>query len=338
MALPVEVIRSSKRRKTVHAELIDGVVRVRMPQWVSKTDEQEYVASLVERLERRYRSDRVDLSVRAVELAGAHDLPVPTSIRWADNHEKRWGSCSLPSGDIRISTRLAEFPPWVLDYVIVHELAHLVVADHSAPFHALVARYPKATLAEGFLLGSAYRPDAEPGRELDGLDAGLDPGLEALDDVGFAGGAADGFVGTVAGVADAGQVVAGVAVAGQVDAGQVVAGGAVAGHFDAVGTVAGGAVAGQVVAGVAVAGGAVAGHFDAVGTVAGGAADGFVGTDGSPPTELAPRVLVVDPAGVVEPATVTDLRDVAQPTRDRARARRGRSPRVSPDPNALTLF
>jgi len=184
MALPVEVIRSSKRRKTVHAELIDGVVRVRMPQWVSKADEQEYVASLVERLERRYRSERVDLSVRAAELARSHDLPVPTSIRWADNHEKRWGSCSLPSGDIRISTRLAEFPPWVLDYVIVHELAHLVVADHSAPFHALVSRYPKATLAEGFLLGSAYRPDEV---SADAADRGFghcqSPDVVDLDDV-----------------------------------------------------------------------------------------------------------------------------------------------------------
>jgi predicted metal-dependent hydrolase len=53
---------------------------------------------------------------------------------------------------VRISTRVAAFPSWVLDYVIVHEIAHLVVPGHDARFWALVDQYPRAERAKGFLI------------------------------------------------------------------------------------------------------------------------------------------------------------------------------------------
>jgi predicted metal-dependent hydrolase len=153
--LPVRVIRSAKRRRTVHAEVVGDEIVVRVPARMSKADEARYVAELVGRLEKREQRGAIDLDARTRDLARRYDLPLPASIRFVDNQHSRWGSCTIDSGDIRVSSRLAEFPPWVLDYVIVHELAHLLVADHSPAFHALVDRYPKAERARGYLTAKA---------------------------------------------------------------------------------------------------------------------------------------------------------------------------------------
>lgn len=52
----------------------------------------------------------------------------------------RWGSCSA-SGNLGFSWRLVMAPPWVVDYVVVHELAHLSYLNHSAAFWHHVARH-----------------------------------------------------------------------------------------------------------------------------------------------------------------------------------------------------
>jgi predicted metal-dependent hydrolase len=148
----VEVVRSAKRRKTVSAREVDGVIRVSVPAWMAKADEARYVDELVRRLERQATSAAVDLTERAATLARRYGLPAATSIRWVSNQGARWGSCTPTDGTVRISDRLAGFPTWVLDYVIVHELAHLEVAGHDRRFYDLVDRYPKAERARGFLI------------------------------------------------------------------------------------------------------------------------------------------------------------------------------------------
>jgi hypothetical protein len=65
----------------------------------------------------------------------------------------RWASCTPEDGSIRVSERLRSVPSWVLDYVLVHELAHLRVAGHDAAFWSLVTRYPRAERARGYLDG-----------------------------------------------------------------------------------------------------------------------------------------------------------------------------------------
>ena len=148
----VEVVRSAKRRKTVSAREVDGVIRVSIPASMSRTEETRWVDEMVRRLSRQATSCAIDLEARTGQLARRYGLPTPTSIRWVGNQGSRWGSCTPADRTIRISDRMAGFPPWVLDYVIVHELAHLVVAGHDERFHALVARYPKAERATGFLI------------------------------------------------------------------------------------------------------------------------------------------------------------------------------------------
>jgi predicted metal-dependent hydrolase len=148
-----QVIRSKRRRRTVQAEQVGDTVRISIPALMSKAEEEHWVDVMVRRFERRMAADEADLVMRAEGLADRYGLPRPTSIRWVGNQMRRWGSCTPVDGSIRISDRLARYPAWVLDYVIVHELAHLVVPGHGKAFHAIVDRYPKAERARGFLMG-----------------------------------------------------------------------------------------------------------------------------------------------------------------------------------------
>ena len=110
------------------------------------------MARLVSRVAARREGRQIDLVARAATLARRYDLPAPTEIRWVDNQTTRWGSCSPHSGTIRLSRALARFPDWVLDYVIVHELAHLRVPGHGPAFWEIVGRYPLTERARGFLI------------------------------------------------------------------------------------------------------------------------------------------------------------------------------------------
>ena len=161
---PIEVIRSDRRVKTVSARIVEGVIRVRIPSWMTSRDEAEFVSDIVDRIERQRRSHGIDLASRARVLAEKFDLPLPASIRWSKTQRQRWGSCSPHSGHIRISDRLVDTPPWVLDHVIVHELAHLVVPNHSPAFDALVQRNPLTERAIGYLM--ALNDRADPVTEL----------------------------------------------------------------------------------------------------------------------------------------------------------------------------
>ncbi len=152
-------MRSPRRRKTVQARQMGEVLRVSIPATMSSADEEHWVAEMVRRTERRSSTAVADLVERATALARRHRLPTPRTIRWVDNQELRWGSCTPADGAVRISHRLSRFPPWVVDYVIVHELAHLAVPDHSAGFWALVNRYPRSERARGFLIAKGIEPD-----------------------------------------------------------------------------------------------------------------------------------------------------------------------------------
>jgi predicted metal-dependent hydrolase len=161
--LPVEVIRSKRRKRTVGAQVRGGVLQITVPSWASSAEEAHWVETMTRRFSRQRSAERIDLAQRAADLARRYQLPVPGEIRWVSNMRERWGSCTPGTGTIRISDRMAAFPGWVLDYVVVHELAHLRHADHSAAFHELEHRYPKAERAIGFLI-------AKSGGEDGGLD------------------------------------------------------------------------------------------------------------------------------------------------------------------------
>lgn len=157
----VEVVRSKRRRKTVQALHRGDVVRISIPANMSKAEEAHWVEVMTQRMRKRARAESVDLARRVRDLCAAHDLRRPTSVRWADNQQSRWGSCTPSDGAIRVSSRLAAFPRWVLDYVLVHELAHLSVFGHGPEFDEIVNRYPLAERARGFLMAIDLTTDGE---------------------------------------------------------------------------------------------------------------------------------------------------------------------------------
>jgi hypothetical protein len=157
----VEVRRSPRRRRTVSAYRDGERVVVLIPAQFSPAEEREWVDRMLERLasrDQRARRGDTELQARAARLAARylHDHPVaarPTSVRWVNNQNGRWGSCTPADRTIRLSHRVQDMPDWVLDYVLLHELAHLVVPSHNSAFWGLVARYPRAERARGFLEG-----------------------------------------------------------------------------------------------------------------------------------------------------------------------------------------
>lgn len=154
----VEVRRSARRRRTVSAYRQEGLLVVLVPSRMSAAEEGEWVRTMVARVstseQRRQRSDG-DLERRALELSRDHlgGRAVPASVRWVTNQRSRWGSCTPADGSIRLSDKLRGMPGWVVDYVLLHELAHLLQPGHGPQFWALLEGYPRLERARGYLQG-----------------------------------------------------------------------------------------------------------------------------------------------------------------------------------------
>jgi predicted metal-dependent hydrolase len=154
----VEVRISKRRKKTSEARWVGGRIVVSIPAHLDVESRQKTIDWLVERLLTRHRLqsglDDAGLLARAIELSDRYLVGArPVSVRWVTNQTARWGSCSYYSGHIRVSDRLRVVPEWVLDSVLVHEVAHLTHPDHSRAFHKLAGAYPRHEEAGVFLAG-----------------------------------------------------------------------------------------------------------------------------------------------------------------------------------------
>lgn len=167
----IEIIRSPNRAKTAEARMENGTLVVRVPAHISQEEVDRLVKKLLPRVLNRERKrttpDLPDLKLRAADLnrlyfGGKLKL---REIKWVFNQEKRYGSCTYETATIRISDRVATMPLWVLDYVLVHELAHLVEPNHSPAFWKLVARYPLTERARGYLIAVGLEGEAGPAED-----------------------------------------------------------------------------------------------------------------------------------------------------------------------------
>ncbi|MGH9207065.1 MAG: M48 metallopeptidase family protein [Acidimicrobiales bacterium] len=134
------------------------VLRVSIPASMTKVEEERWVSEMIRRARRWSATELIDLENRARSLVDRFALPAPSFVDWAYNQNSRWGSCTPADRSIRISSHLAGMPEWVLDYVIVHELAHIVEPTHGPNFWELVNRYPRTERARGYLMAKSAEP------------------------------------------------------------------------------------------------------------------------------------------------------------------------------------
>jgi predicted metal-dependent hydrolase len=194
---PVEVRRSARRRRTVAAFWEDGTAVVAIPAHFSGAQEREWVHRMLEKLRtqgtrgpkaagRRRTANDAGLAAHAAELSARYlgGRAVPASVRWVTNQNSRWGSATPSEGTIRLSHKLQQMPQWVIDYVLLHELAHLLVAAHNAAFWRLLAAYPETERAKAFLEGVSFATARGlPADGDDDVDGELDGGPGTAGDV-----------------------------------------------------------------------------------------------------------------------------------------------------------
>lgn len=162
--MKIDIIRSRRRRKTIQARKRDGRIEILAPAHMTDEQLQPHIDSLVKRIDRKEKADVLsdaDLEKRARHFnrkffKGRLEW---ASIRWVTTQNRSYGSCTSMRGTIRISDQLASMPTFVLDYVIIHELAHLVEPNHGPKFWELVYQYDLTERARGFLMGAGFKSD-----------------------------------------------------------------------------------------------------------------------------------------------------------------------------------
>jgi predicted metal-dependent hydrolase len=166
--MEIRIKRSLKRNKTVSARQINGILEVSAPAHLSEKELQPIIETLRNRFAKREKrkSLRQTLTDADLEKIAAHlnrqyfDGELTwDSISWSTRQNKRYGSCTPSSKTIRISQRLAAMPRFVQEYVVMHELAHLVEGNHGPRFWELVNQYPRTERARGYLMAVGLEED-----------------------------------------------------------------------------------------------------------------------------------------------------------------------------------
>lgn len=160
---PIRLVASARRQKTVSASVRDGMIQLSVPSTMRDADIVTSARGLIAKIKARQRASQrfqsnPELFQRAVHLARVwlNSEVHPNSVVWSERQTTLWGSCTATTKTIRISTMLRGMPQWVIDGVLVHELAHLKYADHGQEFQDFTRRYPRMQEADAFLDGVAF--------------------------------------------------------------------------------------------------------------------------------------------------------------------------------------
>ncbi|MDH7517477.1 MAG: M48 family metallopeptidase [Candidatus Thermoplasmatota archaeon] len=159
----VEIIRSKRRKNTIQAKFVKEKLLIYLPSGMTKHEEKKWIEKMIkwgERHKKRKQLNDMDLFKRAQELNKLYfNGSLDFSIRFVTNQNTRFGSCTSATKSIRISDRLAKMPRWVQDYVIIHELAHILHPNHTKKFWEKVNQYKYAERAKGYLIAVGMKKD-----------------------------------------------------------------------------------------------------------------------------------------------------------------------------------
>jgi predicted metal-dependent hydrolase len=154
----IRVVRSSRRKKSIGAYREQGAIVISVPARLSNSRVSEVIPEMIEKIlnkEAREKLSDEQLHERANTLLARY-LPeftiTPAAVSWRVMKE-RWGSCTTVDRTIRISDRLNGAPDYVIDYLLVHELIHLMIPDHGPGFEQLLARFEAGERASAYLDG-----------------------------------------------------------------------------------------------------------------------------------------------------------------------------------------
>jgi len=160
VALELKVVR--KRVKNINARLHGKTLSVSAPHRVPVAELEESIVELARTLVRRSRADVVNADGGAEAIARKvaarfPDPPEVAEVRFVTNQTAQWGSYSRQTGIVRLNAALRQMPPWVLEAVVSHELAHTFYLDHSPAFWELARSVcPKTDRARAFLEGVSW--------------------------------------------------------------------------------------------------------------------------------------------------------------------------------------
>ncbi|HSB65675.1 MAG TPA: M48 family metallopeptidase [Anaerolineales bacterium] len=165
--IQVSLRRDKRLRRTSRWErMSDGSLLVRIPYRIPTRNVSLLLEQISKQLEKsiakQKRHNDIDLNQRAEQINQKYFNGKITwnTIRWVNNMQTRLGSCSRggpTDGEIRINAKIRNWPVWVVNYVIAHELMHRKHPNHSRAFWAeLRATYPLTERARGFIHGIGF--------------------------------------------------------------------------------------------------------------------------------------------------------------------------------------
>lgn len=168
ISMEVKIVRSRRRRRTVSARMIKDMLLVQAPTALSEERLEKIIEDFKLKFERKKLKEDLDRKQDLIKIAAylnekyfGNKLKI-NSIQYVTGQNSKFGCCNYRTADIRISHRVGLMPEWVRDYVLVHEMAHLVEPNHSREFWDIVSRYRLAERARGYLMAAGFNAGEDP--------------------------------------------------------------------------------------------------------------------------------------------------------------------------------